>query len=288
MSRLAPVAAMTRLAPVAAMTRLAPVAAMTRLVPLLGATLALAPAAAGCGPQLDVGSDVLWSARFEDGTFSEWTGAPGGAVDANPTPPSMIEVSADHARLSRYAAKLTIDAGSDGTQENTAMSLKGNLPTEAYYSAWYYLPHSATVGTFWVISKFRMRTVADDATTEQELYDLDLVNLPTGEMSLQLFDHRMGGFIVPLDATGVVVPVGVWFQIEAFYRNAPDATGRVTYWLDGQEVVDVANHPMAPTPWVEWSAVSIGVNLTPSLEVLFIDDCAVSLTRVGPSGLIAR
>jgi hypothetical protein len=259
---------------------------MSRRTALLGSTLALA--AAGCGPQLDVGSDVLWSARFEDGTLGEWTSAPGGLVSASPTPPNMVEVSNDYAHRSTYAAKLTIDAGSDGTQANAALSLKGNLPTEAYYSAWYYLPHSVTVGTFWVIAKFRMRAVADDPTTEAELYDLDLVNSPMGEMSLQLYDHRMGGFVVPLDVPNPVVPVSVWFQIEGFYRNAPDDTGRVTYWLDGQQVVDVANHPMAPTPWVEWSAVSIGVNLTPSQEVLYIDDCAVSLTRVGPNGLIAR
>ena len=260
---------------------------MRRLPALLGTMAALA--AAGCGPRLDVGSDVLWSARFEDGTLDEWTGTPGGLVSANPMPPNMVEVSNNPTHHeSAYAAKLTIDAGPDGTQANAALSLKGNLPTEAYYSAWYYLPHSVTVGTFWVIAMFRMRTVADDPTTEAELYDLDLVNLPTGEMSLQLFDHRMGGFVVPLDVTNLVVPVDVWFQIEGFYRNAPDTTGRVTYWLDGQEVVDVANHAMAPTPWVEWSAVSIGVNLTPSQEVLYIDDCAVSLTRVGPNGIIAR
>jgi hypothetical protein len=262
---------------------------MSRRGALVGSWLALlALAASGCGPRLDVGSDVLWSARFEGGTLDEWNGTPGGQVSANPMPPNMVEVSMDHAHTSAYAAKLTIDAGPDGTQANAALSLKGGLPTEAYYSAWYYLPHSVTVGTFWVIAKFRMRAVADDPTTEAELYDLDLINLPDGEMSLQLFDHRMGGFVVPLDATDVIVPVDVWFQVEAFYRNAPDATGRVTYWLDGRQVVDVANHPMAPTPWVEWSATSIGVNLTPTEEVLFIDDCAVSLTRVGPSGIIAR
>ena len=259
---------------------------MRRLPALLGTMAALA--AAGCGPRLDVGSDVLWSARFEDGTLDEWTGTPGGLVSANPMPPNMVEVSNDHPYSGSYDAKLTIDAGPDGTQANAALSLKGNLPIEAYYSAWYYLPHSVTVGTFWVIAKFRMRTVADDPTTEGELYDLDLINLPTGEMSLQLFDHRNGGFVVPLDVTNLIVPVGVWFQVEAFYRNTPDATGRVTYWLDGQQVVDVANHAMAPTPWVEWSAVSIGVNLTPSQEVLYIDDCAVSLARVGLNGHIAR
>ena len=59
-----------------------------------------------------------------------------------------------------------------------------------------------------------------------ELYDLDLVNLDSGEMSLQLYDHRRQA-IVPLDVADPVVPVGQWFQIEAFYRNAQDSTGRL-------------------------------------------------------------
>ena len=63
---------------------------------------------------------------------------------------------------------------------------------------------------------------------------------------------------MPLDVASPVVPVGQWFQIEAFYRNAQDATGRLTFWLDGRQIVDIANQPMAPTPWVEWNACSIG------------------------------
>ena len=84
-------------------------------------------------------------------------------------------------------------------------------------------------------------------------------------MTLMLYDHRIGGG-VPLDVTDPVVPVGQWFQVEAFYRNAQDATGRVTYWLDGRQIVDIAGQAMAPTSWVEWDAVSVGVNLTPSRD----------------------
>ena len=92
---------------------------------------------------------------------------------------------------------------------------------------------------------------------------------------------------MPLDVPSPVVPVGQWFQIEAFYRNTQDGTGRLTFWLDGRQIVDIANQPMATTPWVEWNACSIGQNLTPSTAVLYIDDCAVSRTRVGPNGIIA-
>src|SRR5580698_1549453 len=152
------------------------------------AILVLAALAAGCG-QLDVGSDLLWTARFETGDFSEWTGAMRGDAQAFPMPPNMIAVSNAEAHRGTYSAALTITAGSDGTQENAVLSRAGNLPIEAYYSAWYYLPHSVSVGTFWVIFKFRMRTDVNDASTANELYDMDLATLPSGEMTLLLYDH---------------------------------------------------------------------------------------------------
>jgi hypothetical protein len=94
----------------------------------------------------------------------------------------------------------------------------------------------------------------------------------------------------PLSTQDPVVPVSAWFQIEAYYRNAPDASGRLTIWLFDdarglRQIYDVAG-PMAPNSWVEWDAVNVGQNLTPTPTVLDIDDCAVSLTRVGPTGVI--
>jgi hypothetical protein len=240
---------------------------------------------AGCGQELAVGSDVLWSARFETGDFSEWTATPGGTATAFPAP-NMFEASTERVHHGSYAAKLTVAPGTDGAQANVGLVRSGNLPVEAYYSAWYYLPRTVIVGTYWVIFKFRMRTVADDPSTSTELYDLDLTNLPSGEMSLRLYNHVTAGDVA-LDVDAPVLPVGQWFQIEAFYRNAADSTGRLTYWLDGRPIVDVAGPSGSPTPWVAWDVVSVAVNLTPSPAVLYVDDCAVSRTRVGPTGLIA-
>jgi hypothetical protein len=124
----------------------------------------------------------------------------------------------------------------------------------------------------------------DDSSTSDELFDLDLTNLDGGGMSLRLYDHRTGDR--PLDVVAPAVPIGAWFQLEAFYRAAPDRTGRVTYFLNGAPIVDVQG-PTAPTPWVEWEACSIGEGLDPAPAVLFIDDAAVSRERVGPTGTIA-
>jgi hypothetical protein len=255
--------------------------------PMIAVVLAVAGAGA-CGSDLDVGSDVLWSARFESGTFDEWTGVPGRGAMAFPTDPNnKIEVSTERAHNGSHAASLTIDASNAGVQENALLSRAGDLPSEAYYSAWYYLPRSVTVGTYWVIFKFRERTVATDMSTEAELFDLDLFGLPTGEMSLLLYDHRVGRNI-PLDVPDPIVAVGAWFHVEAFYRNAADTTGRLTYWLNGRLIKDLDGQAMAPTSWIEWDVCSVGETLTPSPAVLFVDDCAVSRSRVGPDGLIAR
>ena len=239
-------------------------------------------AVGGCGQELDVGSDILWTSRFETGDFSEWTGVEGGSATAFPSP-NLIEVSNERAFRGSYSARLTITTNPDGSQANAGLGRTGFLPQEAYYSAWYYLPRTIGVGTFWVIFKLRLRTDASDATTTAELFDLDLMTLPDGEMSLRLYDHRRGD--VPLTVTPPIVPVSTWFQIEAFYRNAADASGHLEVWLDGAQIADVTG-PMAPTPWVAWDVVSVAVALDPNTAVLFVDDCAVSRTRVGPTGII--
>jgi hypothetical protein len=244
----------------------------------------LAPGMA-CGPGLDLGSDILWSARHEGNNFDEWIAPPGGSANASPAS-NTVETSNENAHRGSFSAKLSINAAANGVQSNAGMSRRGILSAEAYYSAWYYLPRSVAVGTFWVISKFRTRDVVDDGATEKELFDLDLANLPTGEMTLRLYDHRSGD--IPLSVPDPVVPVGRWFQVETFYKNAPDATGRVTYWLDGKIVVDLTGKATGPTPWVQWIACSVAEDLMPSAEVIFIDDAAISLSRVGPQGILNR
>jgi hypothetical protein len=238
--------------------------------------------ASGCGQELDVGSDILWTSRFEGGTFDEWTSV-GGSDSASPG--DVIEISSEYAHQGKFAAKLTVTAPSDNSQGNGAgLARQGNLPVQAYYSAWYYLPSNVTVGIYWVIMKFRLRSVADDPATEDELFDVNLKNLPSGDMSLRLYDHRAGD--LPLAVADPQVPVGHWFQIEAFYRD--DATaGQLTLWLSGNKILDWQG-PTGPTPWVAWDVVSVGDSLNPATAILYVDDCAVSQSRVGFTGQIAE
>ncbi|MEP6654067.1 MAG: hypothetical protein ABJA82_11960 [Myxococcales bacterium] len=258
--------------------------AVVLMASALGAALA-GLALSGCGGGLDVGSDLLWTARHEVGDLSEWTALPGGGTEV--VAPSAVEISSTQVHQGRFGAKLTITAGANDGQQTTALGRAGGLPREAYYSAWYYLPQAVAVRTFWVIMKFRIRNVPDNPGTVGELYDLDLYNLPGGEMSLRLYDHRTG-MNPTLDVTDPIVPSERWFQVEAFYRNAQDSTGRLTYWLDGTKIVDIQGMAMAPNSWVGWQACSVGRDLVPATAVLYVDDAAISRTRVTPTGILAR
>jgi hypothetical protein len=104
-------------------------------------------------------------------------------------------------------------------------------------------------------------------------------------MSLRLYDHRNGDR--SLDVADPIVPVDEWFQIEAFYRQAGDSTGRLTLWLDGQQILDLPG-ATGPTAWTAWDVGSVGEDLTPATALLYVDDCAISNTRVGKTGVIAK
>jgi hypothetical protein len=243
---------------------------------------------AGCSQSMDMGSDVLWTARFEGNNFLEWTSVAGGGY----SPPSNLgsmTVSNERAHQGTYSANLTVYAPADTTQGNASFVRSGNLPMQAYYSAWYYLPRSVTVGVYWVIMKFRLRNVVDDPSTENELFDVNLKSLNDGGMSLRLYVHQgpVSGGDWPLQIVDPVVPVGDWFQIEAFYRVAADSSGRLTLWLDGKQILDRVG-PTGPTPWVAWDVVSVAEVLSPETATIFIDDCAISNSRVGPTGSIGN
>ena len=158
--------------------------------------------------------------RSKAARFDEWTADGAGAALAFPTPPNLIEVTTERVRSGSYAAKLTVDGAPGSEHGSSVLARTGDAaadraPTTASGTTFRAASPSAM---YWVIFKFRQ----EDQSTMDELYDLDLINLDTGEMSLQLYDHRRQA-VVPLDVASPVVPVGQWFQIEAFYRNTQDA-----------------------------------------------------------------
>jgi len=117
-----------------------------------------------------------------------------------------------------------------------------------------------------------------------DLLDVSLVSQPDGSMTLYLVDARHQYLTSPLPDPVPIVPVGSWFQIECFYRNTTDPSGRLTVWLDGAQIYDV-ERPTGPSAAVYFTPCSLVYNLVPTDAALYIDDVAISFTRVTPGGV---
>lgn len=232
-----------------------------------------------CNPHLNLGSSILWSARHETGDLSEWTEGGHGGTAAD-TPYASLAVSTDFAHSGRYSVKLT--NGAVSMSEDAHLWRRDNYPAEAYYSAWFYLPRAYQTTADWSIVEFQVPSNSDGGIIGQ-LIDIDLRSLPDGDLILSLYDHRSAYLRSPTPDPAILVPVGHWFQIEAFYRNVNDDSGQLTVWLDGQLNYDI-HRPFGARSAVYWTVSSKTYGLSPAESVIYIDDAAVSLTRVTPTG----
>jgi hypothetical protein len=241
------------------------------------AVLAVALAAPACNSRLNLGSSILWSARHETGDLSEWTQGGKGGTEAD-APDTSLAISTDVAHSGRYSVKLT--NGAVSMYEEAHLWRQDDYPVDGYYSAWFYLPRAYQTTADWSIVQFQIPT-ADGGVGQ--LLDLDLRSLPDGDLILSVYDHRAAYLRAATPDPAIPVPIGRWFQIEAYYRNAGDDTGEVAIWLDGQLNYDL-HRPFGASATVYWTVGSKTFGLSPAESVIYVDDAAVSLARVTPTG----
>lgn len=237
-------------------------------------------AVSACGPRIDLGSDLVWTAQHETGDLSEWASpAPGGSMtDATD---ATVAISTAFAHSGKYSVKLT--NGAVGAVHTARLWHQGTFPTEAFYSVWYYLPRAYETTVDWTILQFR--TPTDDPTVISQFLDVDLRSLPGGELILSVFDHRGQYLRSPTPDPAIEVPVGRWFQIEVLFRNVADDSGSFTLWLDGKPYYAISR-PMASAPAVYFTPCSITGDLSPSQSELYVDDAAISYDWVAADSML--
>ncbi len=150
------------------------------------------------------------------------------------------------------------------------------MPEDAYYSAWFYLPEAASASYYWAFFKLAAQD-PPPADTSTEIWVLDLQPGAEGS-TLRLYSavHPEQTLAEP-----PAVPIGRWFQIEAFVRAPTPDDGELTIWLDGATIFDYAGATL-PTPTVTWVIGSGSEGLAAPSASLFIDDAAVTRRRLGP------
>src|SRR3954454_21987276 len=112
---------------------------------LSSALVLLVSLATGCGPTLDLGSNLIWATDHESGLIDDWSSdGKGGLLDD-----TTVEIADGPAHSGKYALKLTDAAMSDEAGPGVYRELSS--PPDAYYSAWYYLPALYQTNSQWTI-----------------------------------------------------------------------------------------------------------------------------------------
>jgi hypothetical protein len=231
---------------------------------------------AACGP-LDLGPDpdFLWWTDHETGGLDDWLRGGDAAGTSYVAGGGDVSVQTGLARSGRYALRSM--AGVAGTTSAGQVTRRG-LGVAAFYGAWFYLPAFAHPATYWVFFSFHGD---DGAGGDTALWDLKLADAGNGTLELQLLHHDTGD-VTPLQH--VAVPLGRWFQVQAFLRPAADDTGHLQIWLEGVPIFDLsgATTPVA-TLSVSWTLGSITDGLTPTPTSLFADDAFVAKRQIAPT-----
>jgi hypothetical protein len=237
----------------------------------------------GCSAKpVDLGRDpdILWWTDHETGDLSDWQqGQYSSWLDNN----GSLAVDTQQARSGHFALDTTAVAAPSGTTSAAMLLRTGGLPEAAYYSAWFYVPAGIASAEYWMIFKFRSRT-PDPNPADVELWDIDLTP-QTSDVQIRIFHHTStsdpgaGSRLDPI--APVSIPLGRWFQVEAFLRAVNDDSGELMLWQDGILLYDVQG-PSAPSSYVQWSAGCAAKSLSAGDAHVYVDDAAVSLRRLGP------
>src|ERR687896_1805095 len=96
-----------------------------------------------------------------------------------------------------------------------------------------FFPRIYRPGLYWNIFQWKSKT----SSVNDPFFILNIGNRSDGDMYFYLYDWQRRA---SNGQTKMDVPVGRWFQVEAYYRCAADNTGRVIFWQDRQLLFDVA------------------------------------------------
>jgi hypothetical protein len=242
-------------------------------------------AASGCGRSVYLGNigdgaaSLLWSASFEPGDLSEWIGdGQGGMLNENINPQLIPTATTAVAHGGRYAGLMTLSPTAGMTSSNYLFR-NAPSPKAAYYSAWFYVPSSVTVGTWLSLSHFRGSQTAGGETLSA-IWDVNLYPRGDGSLAAQLFDYNRQQnwrqtFPLP-------VPFDTWVQFEVYFLKATDPTGKIQVWQDGTLIFERDGLATVTNDSFQWDAGGACDALTSSPATVYVDDAAISTVRVGP------
>jgi hypothetical protein len=218
---------------------------------------------------------LVWSTDHESGDIADWEDGGtyyGGEYEWGEF---AFDVSEGAGRYGSLGISITIDTGFRDEPSQGVRVYRRIEDAPAFYTAWFRLEEAHTVEDWWSISLFHARDDTLSLDNDVSLWDVRVVDTPSGEMALQFFDlDQMTG--ITADTRGYVAP-GEWFEL-AFYLDyrPPDAT-RVVVLRDGALLFDVKNLHSTLETNVFWAIGNGAGLLEPRESTLQIDDASIRL-----------
>lgn len=245
----------------------------------------LALSAMACEPRLVVGEWVCstdatapipdktdpvaipWSSGFEQ-RFCDYTQLAGFCYS---DPGASYEIVTTPVHSGRYAAAFTVHSAEDAAIQARCVR-QGGLPAEAYYGAWYFVPELATNDAVWNLLHFQ----GGEVSGLHGLWDVSLVNTPSGELQLMVFDFLNG--VVRRPPTPVPIPIGDWFHVQLYLKRAADDTGEVALYLNGRQLLRASDLITDDSEYGQWYVGNYANGLMPSDSTLYVDDVSIGAT----------
>jgi hypothetical protein len=211
---------------------------------------------------------VPWSTGFEN-RFCDYTELAGFCYN-DPRSASYATVTSP-VHSGNFAAAFSVSSGNSRASQTRCVR-QGVLPAEAYYGAWYFVPAPATSAAVWNLIHFQ----GGDPSAQHGLWDVSLVETPTGDLELVVYDFLTTGAHRPPDQPPV--PIGAWFHLQLYLKRAADATGEVALYVDGQQLLDLKDVITDDSDWGQWYVGNYADGPMPSDSTLYVDDVTISAT----------
>ncbi len=252
--------------------------------------LIAALAGAACSQRVNLGAigdgsaSLLWKATFETGNLSEWSG------DGQGGPHLENDRDAGVAAATSAQAHGGSLSGVVGIQPTTGTAVSINYlfrdqpsPAQAYYSAWFYVQSPLVLATGQYLSLVHFRGNGPQGV--EGLWDVNLYPVGDGTVAAQLYDYRASDDLQQFPLTRF--PLDRWVQLEVFFSKAVDATGRVTVWQDGAQILDRSGVPTVQVMnSLEWDVGGASAGLQSGSALVYLDDAAISVVRLGPDAVL--
>jgi hypothetical protein len=191
---------------------------------------------------------------------------------------SRYEIVTSPVRSGSYAAAFTVRGDMDsavGANRQGGQSRcfrEGNLPTEGYYGAWYYVPELSRSHGNWNLIHFQGRNTPDEDLWN--LWDVSFVNKDNGDLRMSVWNSL--GSVLPKQDNLPSVPIANWFHIEVYLKRAADKTGEFALYQDGAVILEAHDIVTDNSLWGQWYVGNLAQSLEPIDSTLYVDDVTLS------------